>query len=180
MILHRMFIILTSSLYYIFTIIITIFLIFVIIIIIIINIGEVFSWGGNSYWWDEIQPDSIYQTKWRGDVTARSQLLLTTIDKELPPDVSLDYHNQKLVGDDLLVEMIKIVTKYFNVYEPPPNHNQRLIFLQREVLSKISYDQLKFSLECRGKNITEATKIGMVEMLYADILLEKKLLGILI
>ena len=73
--------------------------------------------------------------------------------------------------------MIKIVTKYYNVYEPPPNYNQRLIFLQREVLSKISYDQLKFSLECRGKIITEATKISMVEMLYADILLEKKLLG---
>jgi hypothetical protein len=40
--------------------------------------GEVFTWGGNSYWWHEIQPDSLYQTKWRGDTTARSQLLLVS------------------------------------------------------------------------------------------------------
>lgn len=40
--------------------------------------GEVFTWGGNSYWWHEIQPDSVYQTKWRGDTTARSQLLLVS------------------------------------------------------------------------------------------------------
>ncbi len=38
--------------------------------------GEIYTWGGNSYWWHEIQPDSVYQTKWRGDTTARSQLLL--------------------------------------------------------------------------------------------------------
>lgn len=41
--------------------------------------GEVYTWGGNSYWWHEIQPDSLYQTKWRGDTTARSQLLLVSI-----------------------------------------------------------------------------------------------------
>ena len=28
--------------------------------------GEIFAWGGNQYWWHEIQPDSLYQTKWRG------------------------------------------------------------------------------------------------------------------
>ena len=51
--------------------------------------GEVFTWGGHSHWWHEIQPDSAQQTKWRGDVTARSQLLMGLKDKQLPPDTSV-------------------------------------------------------------------------------------------
>ena len=34
--------------------------------------------------------DSLYQTKWRGDTTARSKLLLNTLEKELPVDLSED------------------------------------------------------------------------------------------
>ena len=39
--------------------------------------GEVYVFGGKNHWWDEIQPDSIYQSTWKGDVTTRSQLLMS-------------------------------------------------------------------------------------------------------
>lgn len=139
--------------------------------------GEVFTWGGNAYWWDEIQPDSLYQTKWRGDTTARSQLLMGTLDKQLPPDASLDQTFDLLSPEDKKVEMIKVVAKYYNVWEPPPNPAVRMLYLEKEILGKITYDALKFSLQCRGKIITEKTKVEMVDDLYADIMLEKKLLG---
>ena len=51
--------------------------------------GEVYTWGGHSHWWHEIQPDSLQLTNWRGDVTARSQLLMGIKDKVLPPDNSI-------------------------------------------------------------------------------------------
>ena len=43
--------------------------------------GDIFSWGGNNHWWYEIQADSKFQSMWRGDTTARSQLLLGTSSK---------------------------------------------------------------------------------------------------
>ena len=78
--------------------------------------GEIFAWGGNQYWWHEIQPDSLYQTKWRGDTTARSQLLLTTVDKQLPPDASLDnvQSAEDMSPEEKLAEQIKVVCKYFD------------------------------------------------------------------
>mmetsp|Transcript_11175 Transcript_11175/g.18304 ORF Transcript_11175/g.18304 Transcript_11175/m.18304 type:complete len:1490 (-) Transcript_11175:3642-8111(-) len=139
--------------------------------------GEVFTWGGNSYWWHEIQPDSLYQTKWRGDTTARSQLLMNTMEKQLPPDASLEQSFDQLSAEDKKAEMIKIVAKYYNVWEPPPNPAQRMIYLEKDIMSKIIYDQAKFSLQCRGKQIGEMTKMQLVEALYQDIVLEKRLLG---
>jgi hypothetical protein len=66
--------------------------------------GEIYTWGGNSYWWHEIQPDSVYQSKWRGDTTARSQLLLGIKDKLLPADVSLSAgdHSSVFICFDVL------------------------------------------------------------------------------
>ena len=139
--------------------------------------GEIFTWGGNSYWWHEIQPDSMYQKNWRGDTTARSQLLLGTTNKQLPPDINIESNFDLLSPDDKKAETIKIVAKYYNVWEPPPNPAQRMIYLEKDILGKITYDGLKFSLFCRGKKITEMTKIQLVETLYSDIILEKKLLG---
>ena len=139
--------------------------------------GEVYTWGGNSYWWHEIQPDSLYQTKWRGDTTARSQLLLGTMDKQLPPDTNLDRNFDSMSPDDKKAEYIKIVAKYYNVWEAPPNPAKRMVFLEKDILPKIQYDDLKFSLKCRGKLIEEMTKMDLVETLYTDINLEKKLLG---
>lgn len=139
--------------------------------------GEVFTWGGNSFWWHEIQPDSIFQTKWRGDTTPRSQLLMGTVNKTLPPDVSIEQDLDKLPPEERKAEMIKIVAKYYNVWEPPPNPAQRALYLEKDILGKIEYDTLKFSLNCRGKQVGDMNKLELLETLYEDIMLEKRLLG---
>jgi alpha-tubulin suppressor-like RCC1 family protein len=139
--------------------------------------GEIYTWGGNSFWWHEIQSDSIYQTKWRGDTTARSQLLMRTRDKTLPPDISVETNFDLLSPDDRKAEIIKVVAKYYNVWEPPPNPAERMIYLEKEILTKIEYDSVKFSLTCRGKTLGDMNKMQLVETLYDDVILEKKLLG---
>jgi hypothetical protein len=100
--------------------------------------GEVYSWGGNNFWWHEIQPDSIYQSKWRGDVTPRSQLLLGKEKLELPLDAVQVDANDELSADDLKAEYIKIVTKYFNCWEPPPSAIGRY-FIANSYWSYFSY-----------------------------------------
>ncbi len=67
-----------------------------------------FSWGGNSFWWHEIQPDSIYQSKWRGDVTPRSQVLLGKENLVLPLDGAADEGNAELQEENRKVEYIKV------------------------------------------------------------------------
>jgi alpha-tubulin suppressor-like RCC1 family protein/Ca2+-binding EF-hand superfamily protein len=139
--------------------------------------GEVYTWGGNSYWWHEIQPDSVYQTKWRGDITPRSQLLMNVQNKTIPPDANASEGLDGKSADDEKAEYIKVVTKYFNVWEPPPHAATRMHYLEKELLAKVTYDTIKFSLTCRGKKVGDLTKMELVEEFYHDIILEKKLLG---
>jgi alpha-tubulin suppressor-like RCC1 family protein/Ca2+-binding EF-hand superfamily protein len=139
--------------------------------------GEVFTWGGNNYWWHEIQPDSVYQKKWRGDTTARSQMLMGTTTKQMPSDVAIDLNLEIVDPEELKVDCIKTVCKYFNVWEPPPNPATRMQYFEKELLIKVEYDQVKFCLKMRGKQMIDKTKLEMMEELYQDILLEKKLLG---
>lgn len=139
--------------------------------------GEVYTWGGRNFWWHEIQPDSIFQSKWRGETTPRSQLLMGTIDKELPPDENIEVDLSKLTPEERKAEVIKVVCKYFNVWEPPPNPATRMRYFEKEMIPKIHFDDVVFSLTCRGKNIKEGTKVELMELFYEDIILEKKLLG---
>jgi len=140
--------------------------------------GEVYTWGGNSFWWHEIQADSVFQTKWRGDTTARSSMLLGTVNKQLPPDASLDaVAATEMSPEEKLAETIKTVCKYYNLWEPPPNPATRMIYLTKELLPKVKYDDVKFSLKCRGKEMGERTKVELCSELWEDILIEKKLLG---
>ena len=139
--------------------------------------GEVYTMGGNSFWWHEIQPDSLYQTKWRGDTTARSQLLMGTIDKELPHDVSINRNIDEMTPEDKKCEVIKVVAKYMDKWEPPPNAATRMLYFEKDLLPKLEYDSVKFALFARGKKLESMTKIQLMEELYEDILLEKKLLG---
>jgi alpha-tubulin suppressor-like RCC1 family protein/Ca2+-binding EF-hand superfamily protein len=142
--------------------------------------GELFTWGGNSFWWHEIQPDSLYQTKWRGDTTPRSQLLLGTQNKELPPDASLDNvasSGEELSPEEKFAEQIKVCAKYYDVWEPPPNPATRMLYLTKDLLPRMAYDDIKFSLKARGKDLGERTKVELLDDLYEDIIMEKKLLG---
>lgn len=139
--------------------------------------GEVYTWGGNTFWWHELQPDSIFQTKWRGDVTPRSQLLLGTVDKLLPIDASMDHFDRELTPDEKKAEIIKVCAKYYNCWEPPPNPATRMIHLEKVLVPKMDYDDVKYSINVRGKEAENMTKIQLMEELYGDVLLEKKLLG---
>ncbi len=83
----------------------------------------------------------------------------------------------QLSPEDRKAEVIKVVAKYYNCWEPPPVPAQRMVYLEKDILPKIQYDAVKFALTCRGKKIGEMTKMQLVEALHADIVLEKKLLG---
>lgn len=130
--------------------------------------------GGHDYTWHEIQPDSINQSKWRGETTPRSQLLLGTTNKL----ISLEDHDDESVAmEEKRAEVIQVLGKYFNVWGPPPDPSKRFQHLEKIVFPKISYDDIKFSLFCRGEIINGGSKFDVAEMLYQDIALERKLLG---
>lgn len=140
--------------------------------------GEIYCWGGNNFWWHEIQADSMYQSKWRGDVTARSQLLLGTVDKQIPSDATVeDVDLHGMTADERKAEVIKEIAKYFNVWAPPPNMATRMQYLDKDMMPKIMYEAVVFSLQVRGKEVKEGTKLQLVTELYEAIQLEKKLLG---
>lgn len=67
--------------------------------------------------------------------------------------------------------------KYYNLWEPPPNPATRMQYFEKDLMPKIEFDVIKFSLELRGIPIREATKYELFQELHADINLEKKLLG---
>ena len=54
-----------------------------------------------------------------------------------------------------------------------------MTFIDKDILPKIIYDEVKFALQCRGKlkHDEEFTKVELVELLHNDIVLEKKVLG---
>lgn len=140
--------------------------------------GEIYCWGGNNFWWHEIQADSMYQSKWRGDVTHRSQLLLGTVDKVLPIDAEIvQVDLQGMSPEERKLEVIKEAAKYYNVWTPPPNLATRMQYLDKDIMPKIMYESLVFSLQVRGKEVKEGTKYQLAEELYESIQLERKLLG---
>jgi alpha-tubulin suppressor-like RCC1 family protein len=132
--------------------------------------------GGHDYTWHEIQPDSVNQSKWRGDTTPRSQLLLGTMDKRISLEDTDDDHSI-MAFEEKKADIIQVLGKYFSVWEPPPDPLKRIQFLEKIVFPKISYEDIKFSLFCRGKNIEAGSKLDIAEKLYQDITLERKLLG---
>eukprot|EP01041_Mallomonas_annulata_P005267 gene5267-10537_t len=142
--------------------------------------GEIYSWGGHNHWWNELQPDSVYQKKWRGDTTPRSQLLLGTVGRinEINPLVENDSEEPtENSEEDHKCEVIKTLARYFNVWESPLGSVPRLQYFEKDLLPKIKYDDIVHGMECRGKEILEATKIDLINAFYDDIILEKKLLG---
>eukprot|EP01036_Dinobryon_divergens_P023212 gene23212-31534_t len=145
--------------------------------------GVIFALADTGEWWHEIQPDSVELQHWRGDVTARSQLLMGVKGKSLPPDKSMEKLTEeefkKLSPEDRKAECVKIVAKYFSVWKPPPNLAMRDIHIDKDILPTIRYDEVKFALQCRGKlkQNEELTKLQMVDLLHDDIVLEKKVLG---
>ena len=46
------------------------------VVLALADTGEVYCWGGTSQWWDVMQPDSIYQSKWKGEIVCNLFLCL--------------------------------------------------------------------------------------------------------
>ena len=52
--------------------------------------------------------------------------------------------------DDKKADIVKTVMKYYNMWEPPPNPATRMQYFEKELMPKIEFDVIKFSLELRG------------------------------
>lgn len=63
------------------------------------------------------------------------------------------------------------------VWVPPPNFATRMLHMEKELMPKLLYDDIVFSMQCRGKEIMEGTKLELVEELHDSLVLEKKMLG---
>jgi len=81
--------------------------------------GEVFVFGGKSHWWDEIQPDSIYQTTWKGDVTPRSQLVMGIRGNLVPKPPKARNDAALEDADERYQEVVKTVCKVRHSPSPP-------------------------------------------------------------
>jgi len=138
------------------------------------DLGELYSWGGQSHWWHEVEEDAVWQTQWRGDTTARSSTLLMTMKKDEPVEDAIEIKESE---EDLEAEKYKVVTTYYAVWSAPPQSDNRLVYYKDVLVPKIPYESLKLSLETRCKAVEQSTKFDMCDMVYRDILLEKKVLG---
>ena len=142
------------------------------VIVAMSDLGEMWSWGGADHWWYEIETDAHWQNNWRGDTTPRSQLLLGTRTKsEPPPEILKD-----MTAEDP-TEALKVVLTYYGKWKVPPPDADRMRYYCDELLPQVDYGFIKMSLEVRGKDPGEMTKLMLVDLLYRDVLLEKRVLG---
>ena len=141
------------------------------VIVAMSDLGEMWSWGGADHWWYEIETDAHWQNNWRGDTTPRSQLLLGTRGKgEPPPEILKD-----MAADDP-TEALKVVLTYYGKWKVPPPDVDRMKYYCDDLLPQVDYGFIKMSLEVRGKEPGEMTKLMLVDLLYRDVKLEKRVL----
>ena len=86
-------------------------------------------------------------------------------------------NSEEITPEDRYDDIVTTVCKYYEVWEPPPNPNFKKVFYEKELIPKITYEEIQFSLKVRGKQIENGTKMDLMLEMYEDILLEKKLLG---
>lgn len=127
------------------------------------------------WWWHELQPDS--KSTDRGKVTPRSRLLLGMQDSQMQTSGTQREGMEAGSPEDKYDDIVTTVCKYYDVWEPPPNPNFKKVFFEKELIPKIMYEDIQFSLKVRGKQMENGTKLELMEEIYEDILLEKKLLG---
>lgn len=140
------------------------------------DLGEMWVWGGVDHWWQKVEPDAYWCSHWRGHSTPRSQLLLGT-SGQLQPAIQHVSGLSQADEDDDPAEALRSVLQYFDAWQPPPGDKEPLRYYGDVLLPKIEYTRLKSSLEIRGKTPGEATKRQLLDTLYRDICLEKKVLG---
>ena len=70
-----------------------------------------------------------------------------------------------------------MVLTYYGEWKAPPPDVDRIKYYADELLPQVDYGHIKTSLEVRGKEPGEMTKLALVDFLYRDIKLEKRVLG---
>ena len=139
-----------------------------------LRLSQIFAWGGTDHWWHEVEPDSYWQTNWRGDTTARSKMLLMTQNKA-PPDEE-EPHKQDS-PEDIEADKLKLVVQYYGHWKPPPGAESRLLYIKGDLMPLVKFEEVQLSLDVRGKPCDGMTKNEMVDILHKDFVLEKKVLG---
>lgn len=135
--------------------------------------GQIYAWGGNDPWWHELEPDSHWQTHWRGDSTARSKKLLCT--EKLPlreTGIPVEEENNRKE-----IKKLKMIAQYYGCWRSPTGIEDSLDFIQKKLIPSIRFESVKFSLDVRGKPCEGLTKLEMMDILYDDISFEISVLG---
>jgi hypothetical protein len=55
-------------------------------------------------------------------------------------DVNDEIKSEELSPDDLKAEVVKVVMKYYNLWEPPPNPTTRMQYFEKELMPKVEFD----------------------------------------
>lgn len=134
--------------------------------------GQIYTWGGNDLWWHEIEPDSQWQTQWRGETTSRSQKMLLTSDKKENIKVDETIKND----DEKRYCKFKTIAQYFGCWNGS-GVGASPEFILQNIISMVDFDRVKLSLDLRGKPCDGLTKIEMIDILYTDFDFENKVLG---
>lgn len=152
------------------------------------DLGEMWIWGGVDQWWhnDWQQQPQHHQEEVRGYTTPRSQLLLGTAAIKKPKKTTMrrrvlkptPEEDEEEGGDEVdSEEALRIVLEYYEAWKPPPGDVDRVKYYEQTLLPAVEHSSLQRSLEVRGKTPGERTKKQLVDALYVDIVLEKKVLG---
>ena len=146
---------------------------------IIASSGDVvYSWGGQSLWWHEVQADSELQNKPQGPLTARSTIMQGRPAVQggngiagsiRPVSLSNEYGEQ--------YTRIKKVLQYYGFWKVPEKGVDFQDYANRGLQNLVTRERLELSLQIRGRFCSEMTKMEMLNILYSEISLEYELLG---
>ena len=146
--------------------------------------GSLYSWGGNDQWWHQLEADSCWQNRPRGDMTARTNQMhgchpdwKAETQSSAADDENETNDRYTYAKNDELAHEIKTVLQYYNAWSTPDGNINLLDHAKKCLKNGVERQRLVQSLNLRGKNTESLTKADMVEILYKDILLEHKLLG---
>lgn len=138
------------------------------------DLGDIYCWGGRDHWWHEVEPNSYWQTHWRGGTTERSQHLMLTHNGAEPEEL---VEEEVVNKQEKEIEKLKVVTKYYDVWQPAPSAHTRLLHLQNAVLPLVDQVDLRQSVDVRARSSDQMTKLELVDEVYKCILFELEHLG---
>ena len=159
--------------------------------------GEVYTWGGNSQWWHEIEAESYLQEEPRNpQLTARSSLMQgrhesnerdrrSLLDQNMAPEHTRNVYqgtsatpvslSTTVNGDQY--NIVKRVLQYYGIWTTPEDSIDPQEHSGWCVQNLVTPERLQLSLQIRGKSCTQMTKMKMFYILHEEIDAECKMLG---